>query len=171
MKKQTHKRRKFLVLTAEVLIFVLVYLAARAWLQKDMVEGSAPGFEAVLLDGRDVSLEQYQGKPLLIYFWASWCAICKLEQGSINAIKKDWPVITIAMQSGNAEDIERYLKENDLQWPVIADPDGRLAQHYGVHGVPSSFILDKDGVIHFRESGYTTTLGLRFRLWSASNGF
>jgi thiol-disulfide isomerase/thioredoxin len=171
MKKQSRGRRRLLILAAELLLFAVVYLAVRSWLQQDMADGLAPPIEAALVDGSSIDLQQYQGKPVLVYFWASWCTICKLEQGAINAIKKDWPVITIAMQSGNARDIDQYLKENGLDWPVIADPDGRLAQRYGVRGVPSSFILDKDGVIHFRESGYTTSYGLRLRLWAARSGF
>jgi len=102
-----------------------------------------------------------------VYFWASWCGICKLEQGVINSIQKDWPVITVAMQSGKAADIQAYLQEHQLDWLVVPDPDGSLAQRYGVRGVPSSFILDKDGVIRFQEAGYTTTLGMRARLWAA----
>ena len=170
MKKQSSGRRRLLILAAELLLFLAVYLAVRSWMQRDMADGLAPPFEAAEVDGNPISLEQFQGRPVLVYFWASWCTICKLEQGAINAIKKDWPVITIAMQSGNAKDIDQYLKENDLDWPVIADPDGSLAQRYGVRGVPSSFILDKDGVIHFRESGYTTSYGLRLRLWAARKG-
>lgn len=171
MKKKNRGRRRLLILSAELLLFAVVYLAARSWLQQDMAEGLAPPIEAAQVDGSHISLEQFQGRPVLVYFWASWCTICKLEQGAINAIKKDWPVITIAMQSGDAKDIDQYLKENGLDWPVIADPDGSLAQRYGVRGVPSSFILDKDGVIHSRESGYTTSYGLRLRLWAARNGF
>jgi thiol-disulfide isomerase/thioredoxin len=167
MAKKLSRRKKLGIWTAEILFFLLVYLAIRAWVQQDMAEGPAPVLEAELLDGSRISLEQYEGKPVLVYFWASWCGICKLEQGAINSVQKDWPVITVAMQSGNASDIELYLNEHQLDWTVIPDPDGSLAQRYGVRGVPSSFILNKEGVIRFQEAGYTTTLGLRARLWAA----
>jgi len=167
MAKQRSRQKKIWIWTGEILFFLLVYLAIRAWLQQDMVEGPAPVFEAELLDGSRINLEQYQGRPVLVYFWASWCGICKLEQGVINSIQKDWPVITVAMQSGKAADIEAYLEEHQLDWLVVPDPDGSLAQRYGVRGVPSSFILDKEGVIRFQEAGYTTTLGMRARLWAA----
>jgi thiol-disulfide isomerase/thioredoxin len=167
MAKKFSRRKKIVIWTAEILFFVLVYLGIRSWLQQDMVEGPAPALDAALLDGSPVQLEQYQGRPVLLYFWASWCGICKLEQGVINSIKKDWPVITIAMQSGQPADIQAYLDEHQLDWRVVPDPEGRLAQRYGVRGVPASFILDENGVIRFQEAGYTTTLGLRARLWAA----
>lgn len=162
-------RRRITILLVELLVFLLVYLGIRAWMQRDMVEGQAPALPGVTLQGEAFSLESYQGKPVLVHFWASWCGICKLQQGAINSIKQDWQVITVAMQSGNADDVRAYMNEQGLEWPVIMDPTGVVAQSYGVRGVPANFILDKDGTVRFRESGFTTELGLRARLWAAGD--
>jgi thiol-disulfide isomerase/thioredoxin len=160
-------KRRIVILLIELLVFLLVYLGIRAWMQRDMVVGPAPALPSVTMQGETFSLEAYQGKPVLVHFWASWCGICKLQQGAINSISQDWQVITIAMQSGNAEDVRAHMQEQGLNWPVIIDTTGVVAQSYGVRGVPANFILDKDGVVRFRESGFTTELGLRARLWAA----
>jgi thiol-disulfide isomerase/thioredoxin len=164
-----NRKRRIVILLVELLIFFLVYLGIRAWMQRDMVEGQAPALPAITMQGEAFSLESYRGKPVLVHFWASWCGICDLQQGAINSIREDWQVITVAMQSGNAEDVRNHMKEQGLDWPVIIDTSGVVAQSYGVRGVPANFILDKNGVVRFSESGFTTELGLRARLWAAGN--
>ena len=57
------------------------------------------------------------------------------------------------------------MQDNQLIFPVLLDTSGELATSFGVKGVPASFILDPNGEITFVESGYTTELGLRVRLW------
>jgi alkyl hydroperoxide reductase subunit AhpC len=84
-------------------------------------------------------------------------------------LQKDWPVLTIAMQSGNASDIKKHMQEESLEWTVIADPKGEIARLYGVRGVPANFVLDAEGNVRFRESGFTTGPGLRARLWMADS--
>lgn len=156
---------KWLILSAEILFFIGLYLGLKAWLHRDVIHGEAPYFDAQWLQGERFSLSDYRGNPLLLHFWASWCAICRVEQGSIAAIAEDWPVITVVVQSGDAGEVRRYLEEHDLAFPVVVDGDGRLARLYGVTGVPVSFVIDATGRIRFTEVGYTTELGLRSRLW------
>lgn len=154
-------------LTLEILILILIYFAIKAYMQRDLIEGAAPAIQSTFLNGQAINLQTYQGKPLLLHFWAIWCGVCKLEEDSIQAISKDHPVVTVAMSSGSNKEIEAYLKDNDLSFPVINDNDGELAQRYGVSGVPASFIINADGQISYTEVGYTTGWGLRFRLWLA----
>ena len=71
------------------------------------------------------------------------------------------------MQSGNPDEVARYFREQQLSFPVLNDADGRISAAWGVHAVPASFIIDRDGEIRFVEIGYTTGIGLRLRLWLA----
>lgn len=159
--------RRWLLLAAEILVLLVILFGIRAWTQRDLVGGAAPGFQSQLLGGEQVSLTDYRGRPLLLHFWASWCRVCRLEQGAIRAVAQDWPVLTVAMHSGDAGSVRRYLTEQGLSWATIVDEEGVLARRYGVRGVPTSFVLDPNGEIRFREVGYTTAWGLRARLWLA----
>lgn len=159
---------KWLILSAEILLFIGLYMGLRAWLHSDVIHGEAPSFEAQQLQGGSFSLSDYRGNALLLHFWASWCAVCRIEQASIASIAKDWPVLTVAMQSGDAGEVRRYLQEHGLTFPVVVDKQGELARLYGVTGVPVSFVIDSQGRIRFTEVGYTTELGLRSRLWWVS---
>ncbi len=144
-----------------------VFLAIQAWRAADLPKGPAPPLRGALLAGGDFDLAR-AGKPILVHFWATWCPICKLEESSIAALARDYPVVSVALQSGAPEELRAYLAERGLDFPVIDDDDGRLARAWGVHGVPASLIIDRTGRIRFREVGYTSGLGLRFRLWWAA---
>jgi len=151
-----------------IVLVLVVLLVVRAYVQRNVADGEAPMISSQYLDGSPVLLSSYQGKPVMVHFWATWCGICRLEEQSINNIAKDHAVITIAMQSGEQEEIVEYLTAQGLDFPVISDANASIALTYGVKGVPASFILDADGQIRFIEMGYSTEAGLRFRLWLAS---
>ena len=160
-------RNKWVRRTIEVLVIMAVIFAARAYQHRDFPTGPAPPLQGVLLDGTSFNLAEFNGGPVMVHFWATWCVICKLEQGTIAAIARDHRVITVAMQSGVKYDVKRHLSKNGLEFPVLNDQDGRRAASWGVNGVPASFIVDGNGRIRFAEMGYTTEAGLRARLWLA----
>lgn len=168
MKERLIRLRKALPkLLLEVLIFLLVLFAVEAFLTRNAVSGKAPVFTATTIQGEAFDLRQLQGKPAVIHFWATWCPICEVEQGSIDSLAADSPFISVAMQSGKAQEVLDYLKAQDVDYPVVNDPDGVLARRYGVSGVPATFILNDKGEVAFVTRGYTSGIGLRLRLWAA----
>jgi len=165
MKKKRHWVRYLI----EILLIIAIIAGIRTWQQKDLVSGVAPSFQSVMLDGKTVNLEDYNGKPFILHFWASWCPFCKFEEGSISSIQNDWPVLTVAYQSGNQLEVEKFMQERKISsWPTIVDQDSRLAALFGVKGVPTSYIIDGSGNIRFTEVGLTSGWGLRARMWWAS---
>ena len=154
-------------LALELVIILMVFFAIKAYMQRDLIDGPAPLIQGTLLTGQPVNLQEIKDQPVLLYFWASWCPVCKLEQDSIDAISEDHNVITVAMNSGSDLEVKAFLEENNLKFPVIVDEHGAIAAQFGVRGVPTSFIIDESGHIAFTEVGYTTSWGLRFRLWMA----
>jgi hypothetical protein len=97
----TRKPRRWWRWLLELLLIVAVVLLVRAWLARDLAQGPAPEFEANLLDGSAVSLADYADRPMLLHFWATWCPICRLEEGEIMRLSRSHPVLTVAMQSGS----------------------------------------------------------------------
>lgn len=149
---------------------VLVLLAVHFWQTRNLPRGPAPAFSGNLLDGRPVKLEDYRGRPLLVHFWATWCPVCRLEQDNIQWLARQWPVLTVAMQSGDAGALRSYMKKEGLEFPVLADDSGVLARRWQVNAVPVSFVLDGQGRIRFAVVGYATRAGLALRLWLAGFG-
>ena len=119
-----------------------------------------------LLDGSNYIVKN--DKPLLVNFWATWCPICALEEQNIENLSKDYEVITIATQSGSNKEIEAYLKDKNLSFKVVNDEDGVLSQKFNIKAFPTTFIYDKNQNLKFTEVGYTSTLGLKLRLWWSS---
>ena len=130
--------------------------------------GPAPDIQALDLNGQHVELKHYQGKATLVYFWATWCGVCSMTRGSIDNIAQDHPVITIASQSGNNEEIKTYQQQHQFDVTIINDKQGQISQAYGVQAFPSMFILDSKGNISDVEIGLSSEWGLRLRLWWAS---
>ena len=142
-------------------------IAVNWWQTRDAAVGSVAGFHGRLLDGSEFSMADYRGKPVLIHFWATWCPVCDLEKGSIQSISEDYTVVSVASWSDGVEPVTRYMRDNELTFPVLLDDSGDWAQTFRVRGVPASFIVDQQSMIVSSVSGYTTELGLRVRLWFA----
>ena len=154
----------------EALLLVLLLFGVHSWQIRDLPTGPAPPLEDVLLNGDAVTLNDLRGQPVLVHFWATWCPVCKLEEGSIATLARDHHVISVAMQSGSKQEVLDHLRRNGVTFPVINDPDAVQAQRWQVRAVPTSFIIDRAGGIRFIEVGYTTEIGLRLRLWLAGQG-
>lgn len=153
--------------TLQVAIALVIIAGVRIWQQRDLVSGPAPARTGILLDGRTVAATVQAGQPMLVHFWASWCPVCALEQGSIESLARSYPTLTVAMQSGPDAEVAAHLRKEALTFPVLNDPKGAISTQWGVRAVPTSFIVDAQGRIRFVEVGYSTGIGLRLRLWWA----
>ncbi len=157
--------RKWLL---EAMILIAIVGAVTVWQNRGLPEGMAPPLTGVRTDGSMVNVgADRTASAQLVVFWATWCPVCRAEEGNISSVAKDWPVISVAMQSGEMAEVAKYLKEREITLPALVDADGEMAADWRVRGVPAHFILDPAGNIRFRVVGYATTLGLRLRLWWA----
>lgn len=146
-------------------IIVGAFIAIRACNQQKLVSGAAVAFEGRGLDGQPISLRDYRGQPVLLHFWATWCGVCSAMADNVEAVARDYRVLTVASQSGDSDRVRAYVAEHKLSFPVLNDPDGRLARSYGVSAFPTTFVIDKTGKIRHAEVGFTTETGLRFRVF------
>ncbi len=166
------KRRRWTRWGAEIGLVILVFFVLQWWQARDVPHGAAPSFTAPTADGRSVNLAEWRathpGETVGIYFWAEWCPICKAQEGSVDALRANWPMLTVAMQSGDAAAVATVLRERGLDWPTAIDADGGIAARYGLHGVPALVVVDGRGEIRSVMVGYTTALGMRLRLWWAT---
>ena len=151
----------------ELTLILIVVFSVRFWVQGDIISGVPPNIRGTTLNGISFDLYKSKSRPMLVHFWATWCPVCKLEQSNINNIAKSHAVITIAMQSGEDNELKAFMEEEKLSFDVINDKNGILSHSYNIRGVPVSFIVNKENEVEFAEVGYTTELGLRLRLWWA----
>ena len=123
-------------------------------------DSASPTSAAVLADQQNL-----QDKPTLLYFFADWCPICKVQHSVISSISEHVRVLGIAMQSGNDENVRTYVAEQGIDFTVINDENGAISRSLGVDGVPAVFILDNSGQITYSTRGYTSTVGMLSRIW------
>ena len=145
--------------------FVVIAQGINWWKSRDAMTGNLSEFNVELMDGTRFTISEFSGEPVLFHFWATWCPVCDLQKGSVESIAEDYPVVSIASWSEGEAEVKSYMQENGLTFPVMLDESGQLARSFGLKGVPASFILSPSGEISYVETGYTTELGLRFRLW------
>ena len=116
---------------------------------------AAPGFTAPDLDGRIHTLEAYQGRPVIINFWATWCDPCRDEMPILQAAyeqHKDVKLAVLAISQdgkgkGSQESVRDYVADATLTLQVLLDPEGTVASHYQVLFLPSTVFVNADGVI------------------------
>ena len=156
---------------AEALLFIAIVIGVQLWQTRDTPRGPAPEFAGRLVDGQPFDLATWRathaGRPVMLYFWAEWCPICKTTAGNVGNVSADWPVTSIAIQSGTAAQVARVMDEKGYRWPTLADAAAEILRRYGLAGVPSFIVINPAGDIRFVAVGYTSEIGLRLRLWWA----
>lgn len=118
----------------------------------------APDLNLVTLDGKDVSLFKYRGKPTVITFWTTWCGFCRSEMPYIQkAYRKYGEQVNFLMVNITVQDKEdkvaSYINGNKYSFPVLLDKDGKGSRDYGVRGLPVTFILSPGGKIQSKTVG------------------
>jgi len=117
----------------------------------------APDFQLPDLDGTLVSLSAFQGKPVMLNFWATWCAPCVQEMPYIQEIFGKWSakgLVVLAINTGEAPSrIEEFMQELNLSFPVLIDIDQNAAENYNIRGIPTTFFIDKEGIIRVTKVG------------------
>ncbi len=120
---------------------------------------SAPEFELPDLRGEIVRLSQFQGKAVLINFWATWCPPCKEELPLLQKTyltNKDWLEIVGVDQAEEAVLVRLKVNEVGMTYPNLLDQNGQLGGQYRAAALPYSVFLDKDGVIRALRAGQLT---------------
>lgn len=117
----------------------------------------APDFQLQNLDGQTVSLGNLQGKPVLINFWATWCLSCVSEMPYIQEIYEGWSdkgLVVLAINIGESSfKVEEFRQNHNLSFTVLLDTKQNVAQKYNFQYIPTTFFIDKDGIIQEKVIG------------------
>jgi peroxiredoxin len=108
-----------------------------------------PPFSGHTVTGQAVSLADLQGRVVLMNFWASWCAECRPEMPILERLHQDFAAQGLTVLGINFREgtkiIQRYARELGLTFPLVLDPKGEIFRSYGVIGLPTTFLVGRDG--------------------------
>jgi len=122
----------------------------------------APDFTLTDVDGKTVNLSDYRGKKVVILdFWATWCGPCRAAMPLIQSFyeknKKNVEVLSINEQE-TAERVAAFIKQTGYTYRVLLDKDGKVESNYRVYGIPTLFVIDKEGDLRHKSVGYRPDL-------------
>jgi thiol-disulfide isomerase/thioredoxin len=108
--------------------------------------------------GELLDLAAFRGKVVYLDFWASWCAPCRESFPWMNRLQGELGhdgllVIAVNVDRERAA-ADRFLREHPAQFRIVYDPDGTLPERYGVRGMPTSFLIDRNGQVQARHEGF-----------------
>jgi peroxiredoxin len=142
-----------------VLALGVIFGAAFAGCQKQALKASAtapskPAVDFTLSDtlGRQVTLAEYAGKAnVLIHFGATWCTFCQAQVPALNALSSKYPsndFVILSVDSGEpADKVAGFIAGKKESFTTLVDADGRVANAYGITGIPHNVLVDKNGFI------------------------
>ncbi len=120
---------------------------------------NAPDFTLQNMDGETYTLSNYRGKVVMLNFWATWCPPCRREMPSLERLYtklKDQGFVVIAVNQFEDPDLVfEFTGRLSLEptFPILFDRDSSVAEQFGVKGLPTTYLLDKEGRIRYRAIG------------------
>jgi peroxiredoxin len=111
----------------------------------------APSFQLADIEGQSISLSDFQGKPVLINFWAIYCVPCRSELSYIQEVYDEWSEQGLMVLAINIHEdppsVDRYIQDYNLSFPVLFDLEGKVAERYNIQYIPTTYFIDAEGII------------------------
>ncbi|MGV7220905.1 MAG: TlpA disulfide reductase family protein [Nitrospinales bacterium] len=112
----------------------------------------APDFEMKTLRGGNINLSDYNGKYVLLNFWATWCGPCKIEMPSMEALfskfkSKNFEILAVSNDIFGAKVVKPFVDAHNMSFTVSLDQDLKVSSRYGVMSLPTTFLIDPKGTI------------------------
>lgn len=141
------------LLPIALLVAVLAGVAGLQYWQRGPRTGyEAADFTLPDLNGTPHRLSDLRGKVVFLNLWATWCAPCRAEMPSMQALYqrlrgRDFAMLAVSEDADGEQSVRPFVRELGLTFPILLDPEARLSPRYGVTGYPETFIIDRNGQV------------------------
>ena len=122
------------------------------------IGSTMPAYSATGLDGSKFDLATKRNKVVLLNLWATWCGPCRYEIPELQALHakfepKGFEVIGVSVDESGVEPVKQFVNEFKMTYPVVLDPEGKLAGIFGTSVLPTTVLLDRNGKIVWKRYG------------------
>jgi peroxiredoxin len=122
------------------------------------LQEEAPDFTLKSLDGGNLRLEEYRGQVVLINFWASWCGPCRQEMPLLDRLHHRYEDTGFAVLGinveGDSDSAQEIVDKTKVTFPILIDDGQKVSELYSLEAMPSTVVVDRDGVIRYIHLGY-----------------
>ena len=130
---------------------------------RPVVGSPAPDFKLQDMDGKAVSLSSFKGQTVLLNFWATWCGPCQAEIPFLQELSADpaWKDRGLEMVAVDIQEerqtVQEFQQAHIMTYRVLLDLGGEVANQYNIAGIPTTYFIDKDGIIRYVKLGTFAT--------------
>ncbi len=168
MKRKSFKSPYFWAIVLVAAVVVTAWLGRESY-QPVLTGAAAPDFVARNMAGETVHLSDYRGRVVLVNIWATWCGPCRSEMPSMQNLYQDlkgtdFEILAVSIDAAPGQvdaggrpggDLQAFVNELGLTFPILHDPSGKIEATYQTTGVPETFLVGRDGLIYKKVAGGT----------------
>jgi cytochrome c biogenesis protein CcmG/thiol:disulfide interchange protein DsbE len=123
-----------------------------------VVGSPMPAFSALTLDGKPVDLASERGNVVLLNLWATWCGPCRFEIPELQKMNdqhaaQGFKVIGVSLDDSGADAVRKFVSEHKMTYPILLDPEGKLANIFQTSVIPTTVLIDRNGKILWKQFG------------------
>src|SRR6266849_355916 len=122
------------------------------------VGSSMPRYTAQTVDGKKFDVAAERGNVVLLNVWATWCGPCRFEIPALEKLhrkyeSKGFKVIGVSIDEGDAAPVKQFVSEHEMHYPIVLDPEGKLASLFQTTVIPTSVLIDRKGKVVWKKYG------------------
>jgi cytochrome c biogenesis protein CcmG, thiol:disulfide interchange protein DsbE len=122
------------------------------------VGSSMPVYTARTVDGKKFDVAAERGNVVLLNVWATWCGPCRFEIPALDKLHKKYEskgfkVVGVSIDEGEAAPVKQFVSEHEMHYPIVLDPEGKLANLFQTSVIPTSVLIDRKGKVVWKKYG------------------